>query len=99
MTETEIILEAACKPPRTRRKPLYTEEEISSLMAVREVFRCVQKGESAIVVTEKRKTFEEVFDTRSSVMALFRKRGLITLKTIDEVSAEDLDKNIFEIKC
>lgn len=98
MNETQIILEAACKPARTKRKHSYEPEELTQLMQVREVYRCVQKGEHALVVTEFKKTFEEVFDTRTPVMKLFEQRGLITLKTVSEVNADDLELNIFEIK-
>lgn len=97
MTEFVTIMEAACKPAKTRRKPLMDKEELSFLHLVREARVSVQKGLKTTVVISKELEFDEVFKHYSKVMRIHEKTGLLIIKTIDQISVEDLDGTIVEL--
>lgn len=97
MSEFLTIMSVVDKPHKRLRKPSPTTEDVLFLDLVRSVRVSLIHGEPVVVVTETEKTFEEVFKQYTSVMRLYDKNDLLTLKSIDMVSASDLDKNIVEI--
>lgn len=97
MTEFETIMEANTKPPRTRRKPPMEASESLFLDKVRAVRISLQNGLQTLVVLERDRSFEEVFLHYSPVMKLYARNGKLMIKTVDEVTAEDLESNIIEL--
>lgn len=97
MTELEIIFEANNKPARTRRKPPMEPAEALFLDKVRAVRVSLQSNMQTLVVTEGKRAFEEVFLHYTPAMKLYARNGKLKMKTIDEVTAEDLESNIIEI--
>lgn len=97
MTEFETIMEANTKPPRTRRKPPMEAAESLFLDKVRAIRISLQNGLQTLVVLERDRSFEEVFLHYSPVMKLYARNGKLTIKTVDEVTAEDLESNIIEL--
>lgn len=96
VTEFQIILEANCKPARTKRKKIHDPVELTQLMKVREVWRCIQQGKQCLVVTDSVKTFDEVFDNKAEALRTYGSDSLVIIKTLDKVTAEDLELPIFE---
>lgn len=97
MTEFETIMEANCKPARTRRKPPMEASESLFLSRVREVRMSLRDGLQTLVVVSHKRPFEKVFLHYSEVMELYAKNGKLSIKTIDEVTAEDLDSHFIEL--
>lgn len=97
MSDFTTIMSVVDKPNKRRRKEKPTTEEVLFLDQVRSVRLSVIHGQPVVVVTETERSFEDVFKQYTSVMKLYDKRGLITLKSLDKVTASDLDKNIVEI--
>lgn len=97
MTEFETIMEANSKPPRTRRKPLMDATESLFLDKVRDVRVSLQNGLQTVVVLERKRGFDQVFLHYTPVMKLYARNGKLKIKTIDEVTAEDLEYNIIEM--
>ncbi|HBT0444868.1 TPA: hypothetical protein MCM29_005038 [Klebsiella pneumoniae] len=97
MSDFTTIMSVVDKPNKRMRKEKPTTEEVLFLDQVRSVRLSVIHGQPVVVVTETERSFEDVFKQYTSVMKLYDKRGLITLKSLDKVTASDLDKNIVEI--
>ncbi len=97
MSDFTTIMSVVDKPNKCMRKEKPTTEEVLFLDQVRSVRLSVIHGQPVVVVTETERSFEDVFKQYTSVMKLYDKRGLITLKSLDKVTASDLDKNIVEI--
>ena len=97
MSDFTTIMSVVDKPKKRMRKEKPTTEEVLFLDQVRSVRLSVIHGQPVVVVTETERSFEDVFKQYTSVMKLYDKRGLITLKSLDKVTASDLDKNIVEI--
>lgn len=95
MSDFTTILEANCKAPRTRRRKLIEPEELLFLDKVRQVRISLQNGLQTLVVTEVHQDFEDIFKHYSTVMKIYAK-NLLSIKTVNKVTAEDLDMNIFE---
>lgn len=96
MSDFVTIMEANCKPPRTRRKPLMDDNEVRLLDKAREARIALQKGLRTIVVISYERSFEEVFMHYSPVMKIYAKKGELLIKTIDQVVAEDLESCFVE---
>lgn len=97
MTEFVTIMEANCKPPKTRRKPPMDAKESLFLDKVREVRVSLQKGLQTLVVLEHDRSFDEVFMHYTPVMKLYARNGKLSIKTVDQVTAEDLESTIIEM--
>lgn len=97
MTEFETIMEANTKPPRTRRKPPMDAKESLFLDKVRDVRISLQNGLQTLVVLEHKRDFDQVFLHYSPVMKLYARNGKLSIKTVDEVVAEDLESNMIEL--
>lgn len=97
MSDFTTIMSVVDKPNKRMRKEKPTTEEVLFLDQVRSVRLSVIHGQPVVVVTETERSFEDVFKQYTRVMKLYDKRGLITLKSLDKVTASDLDKNIVEI--
>ena len=97
MSDFTTIMSVVDKPNKRMCKEKPTTEEVLFLDQVRSVRLSVIHGQPVVVVTETERSFEDVFKQYTSVMKLYDKRGLITLKSLDKVTASDLDKNIVEI--
>lgn len=97
MSELLTILEANCRPPKTLRRPKMDEKELTFLQKVREVRVSAIKGEKVVVVLDYMRSFDKIFENYTSSMSLYMKKGLISVKTLDKVTAEDLELNIVEM--
>lgn len=97
MSDFITILEGNCKPARTRRKPPMEPAERLFLDKVRDVRVSLQKGLQTLVVIGYERSFNEVFLNYSPVMKLYARDKKLFIKTLDEVTAEDLECNIIEM--
>jgi len=97
MTEFETIMEANCKPAKTRRKPPLEASELLFLDKVRDVRMSLRNGLQTLVVVSQHRSFEKVFLNYSEVIKLSAANGKLSIKTVDEVTAEDLDSTIIEL--
>lgn len=64
---------------------------------VRDVRVSLQKGLQTLVVIGYERSFNEVFLNYSPVMKLYTRDKKLFIKTLDEVTAEDLECNIIEM--
>lgn len=98
MTEFETIMEANTKPARTRRKPPMEPKERLFLDKVRDVRLSLLDGLQTLVVVSHHRAFEDIFVQYTPSMKLYAKKSTLVIKTIDEVTAEDLDSwNFIEL--
>lgn len=73
------------------RKPAPSVEEITHLMAVREIYHATNKGNKACVVIPQGRTVESVFDNFYNILKSKLMGGLIKVTTLEEITVEDLD--------
>ncbi len=64
---------------------------------VREVKVHLLQGKSVVVVLDHARDFENVFNHYSSAMRLYSRHGNLSIKTLDEVTAKDLECSIVEM--
>lgn len=96
-TELTTILEANTKPAKTLRRPKMDEKDLTFLQKVREVRVSVIKGQKVLVVLDQMRSFDKIFNNYTPAMNLYMKKGLISVKTLDKVTADDLEFNIVEM--
>lgn len=98
MTEFETILEANCKPPKTKRKakPLDDKESLF-LSKVRNIKHYIYSGHKTLVVVDNMREFHDIFLHYTPTMKLLSKTGLLFVKTLDMVTASDLEMKIVEL--
>lgn len=73
------------------RKPAPSVEEITHLMAVREVYHATNKGLKACVVIPEGRSVETVLDNFYKSLKANLMSGLIKVTTLDNLTVEDLD--------
>lgn len=96
-TEFTTIMEANTKPAKTLRKAKPEPEELTFLDKVRDVRLSLMDNMPTLVVVDWMRSFEQIFSNFSPAMKLYSRNGLLSIKTVDMVSAEDLEMNIIEI--
>lgn len=97
MTEFETIMQANSKPAKTRRKAPMEASERLFLDKVRDVKLSLLSGADTLVVLDTMKSFEEVFLHYTPAMKLYARDKNLFIKTVDQVTAEDLECNIIEM--
>lgn len=97
MTEFEVIVEANTKPARTKRKPPMDATESLFLDKVREVKQNLLAGHDTLVVLAYHRSFDKIFNHYTPAMKLYARHAKLLVKTLDEMTAEDLECKIVEM--
>lgn len=97
MNDFMTLMNAASNKTKSLRKKKPEAEELLFLDKVREVRVSIIQGYKTLVVTDSQVSFDDTFMQYAPAMHNYSNSGLLSIKTIADVTAEDLDYAIFEL--